>query len=66
VAEILAVLQQQARAGDVQAARELRAWLEKYPPEEDTLDLDAMPIEKVRAMLHWVEEQMRERGLLAD
>lgn len=35
-------LESAAKAGDVQAARELRAWLEEHPPEDPSLDLAAL------------------------
>jgi hypothetical protein len=32
-------LERKAHQGDSHAARELRSWLQEYPPTDDTLDL---------------------------
>jgi hypothetical protein len=38
----------------------------KYPADDLSLDIDTMPIERVRAMLHCGEDEMRKKGLLSD
>lgn len=44
IAAIIRELEQAAVRGDVQAARELRAWLQEYPPEDESLDLSAIDL----------------------
>jgi hypothetical protein len=39
VGRIITELEGKAVTGDVQAARELRSWLDKYPPVDESLDL---------------------------
>lgn len=41
--EVIRTLNRQAKAGDVSAARELRAWMESHPEVDQHVDLAAQP-----------------------
>jgi hypothetical protein len=51
VAAILRALEKEAMKGLPQAGRELRAWLEKYPPEDERVRIEDLSAERRRKIL---------------
>lgn len=51
VGMVIRRLDQDARKGSTQAARELRAWIEQYPPQDDSFDPASMD-RRTRAKLY--------------
>jgi hypothetical protein len=59
--KIIAALERKAVAGDSHAARELRSWLQEYPPRDEAIDLADVPRIKRQRMLAmllaWIENE---------
>jgi hypothetical protein len=51
VAAILRALEKEAMEGIPQAGRELRAWLEKYPPQDERVRIEDLSAERRRKIL---------------
>jgi hypothetical protein len=55
--------EKKAQQGDVQAGRELRAWLNEYPPKDDTPRVEDLPVERRRRILAWIDGHLDRSSL---
>ena len=63
VARIIRALEIDAAQGHAAAARELRAWLERYPPRDEEVTPDALPaVLRARLLARLIAEDDAEQG----
>jgi hypothetical protein len=58
VAPIVRALEKEAMKGLPQAGRELRAWLERYPPEDERVRVEDLSAERRRKILAWINARL--------